>query len=114
LADFLPEAFRQADTVTSAPPSAETPPSFNWDRLVDEHLAKQTGKLYDEAIAVTEREIITRVLGRVAGNQVQAAKALGITRTTLRAKMRQLGISLGTIIQQKGPSDDRKTDLGDQ
>jgi len=111
LADFLSETFQQVDTRTSALPSAEIPPSLSWDRLVDEHLAKKTGTLYDDAIAVTEREIITRVLRRVAGNQVRAATALGITRTTLRAKMKQLGISLGTIVQQVGPT---KEDLGHQ
>ena len=100
LADFLPEAVRQAETTAADVVPQQTPPPVDWDRLVDEHLAGQAGKLYDEAIAMTEREVITRVLARMAGNQVQAAKALGITRTTLRAKMKQLGISLGTVVQR--------------
>jgi two-component system nitrogen regulation response regulator GlnG len=115
LVDFLPESVRQAGRMAPHTPSPQTSASVDWDRLVDEHLGKHTGELYDEAIAITEREIITRVLGRVAGNQVQAAKALGITRTTLRAKMKQLGISLGTLIQQAAPpEEDPAGDRGDQ
>ena len=110
LTEFLPEAIRRYDGSNSHPPMATSSSSVDWDRFVDEHIQKRTGEIYDEAIALTEREVITRVLKRVTGNQVQAAKLLGITRTTLRSKMRQLGISLGTVIEQVPQSDDEPTD----
>jgi len=112
LTEFLPEAIRRYDIPTPHLPVARTASSVDWDRFVDEHIQKRTGEIYDEAIALTEREVITRVLKRVTGNQVQAAKLLGITRTTLRSKMRQLGISLGTVIEQVLQSEDELAEPG--
>ena len=41
-----------------------------------------------------ERSLVTRVLRHTGGNQLQAAKILGITRGSLRTKIRTLGISI--------------------
>ena len=48
--------------------------------------------LYAEALAAMERQVITRVLRHTGGNQVRAAQVLGITRGSLRTKIRALGI----------------------
>lgn len=40
-----------------------------------------------------ERRIILRVLGKTGGNQTEAAKLLGLRRTTLSYRMKCLGIS---------------------
>ncbi|MGH7127758.1 MAG: helix-turn-helix domain-containing protein [Planctomycetaceae bacterium] len=45
-----------------------------------------------------ERYVLTRVLEKTDGNQSQAAKILGITRGSLRNKIRSLGISIGQVI----------------
>jgi two-component system nitrogen regulation response regulator GlnG len=47
-----------------------------------------------------EAEVITRVLKHTDGNQVEAAKVLGITRTTLRSKIRHLGIAIDKVVHQ--------------
>ena len=39
-----------------------------------------------------EREMIVRALAETAGNQVHAAKILGITRATLRKRIAKFGI----------------------
>lgn len=52
------------------------------------------GSLYAEAIAETERKLISRVLQHTSGNQAQAARILGITRVSLRKKLRTHGIDL--------------------
>ncbi len=44
---------------------------------------------YDEL----EKEYINRVLTQVAGNQTEAARIMGIPRTTLRGKMKRLGLT---------------------
>jgi Fis family transcriptional regulator len=49
--------------------------------------------LYDLVIEETERGMITEVLKWCKGNRTNAADMLGITRTTLRNKMRKLNIS---------------------
>ena len=54
--------------------------------------------LYDQALARMETELITRVLRRTGGNQLEAARILGVTRTTLRTKLRQLGIAIDRVV----------------
>ncbi|HUJ12119.1 MAG TPA: sigma-54 dependent transcriptional regulator [Verrucomicrobiae bacterium] len=44
-------------------------------------------------ITAVERELITRALVETNGNQVQAAKLLGITRATLRKRIARFGIA---------------------
>ena len=49
---------------------------------------------YREMIALAEETIITQTLQQTNGNQSQAADLLGITRYTLREKIKSLAISL--------------------
>jgi two-component system nitrogen regulation response regulator GlnG len=49
-----------------------------------------------------ERRLLTRVLQQTGGNQLQAAKILGITRGSLRTKIRALGI----VIERSVTSDE--------
>ncbi len=49
--------------------------------------------LYRQVGKATDRVLLERVLSHVKGNQVQASELLGISRTTLRAKLRSAGIS---------------------
>ena len=48
--------------------------------------------IYDMVLKHVEKPMIEVVLGRVEGNQTQAAAMLGIDRNTLRKKMQQLRI----------------------
>ena len=50
------------------------------------------GLLYKSVIEMVERPLIEHVLRRVEGNQLKAARILGINRNTMRAKIRKLGI----------------------
>jgi nitrogen regulation protein NR(I) len=54
-------------------------------------LAKKDPKV--KIMAVVERELITRALVETSGNQVQAAKLLGITRATLRKRIEKFKIA---------------------
>lgn len=53
----------------------------------------KANQLYDLVIEETERGMILEVLKWCKGNRSNAADILGITRTTLRNKMRKLKIS---------------------
>lgn len=48
--------------------------------------------LYDTVVSEVEKALITIVLRETGGNQLQAARALGINRNTLRAKIKQYRI----------------------
>lgn len=48
--------------------------------------------LYQMVIPEVERALIMMVMDETQGNQIRAAKLLGINRNTLRSKIRKLGI----------------------
>jgi len=93
LADFLPDSVRLG---TPAPPA--TTGTFDWDQYVGSMIASGTEDLYAESLARMEREVLVRVLRHTNGNQLQAARILGITRGSLRNKIRTLGISISRSI----------------
>ncbi|MEN6452168.1 MAG: sigma-54 dependent transcriptional regulator [Thermoguttaceae bacterium] len=73
--------------------------SLEFDDFVDERLRAGSTSLYAEALAFTERLMLTKVLKHTGGNQSQAAKILNITRGTLRSKIRELGITIHQAVQ---------------
>jgi two-component system nitrogen regulation response regulator GlnG len=67
---------------------------FDWDTFVSRIIATGNDDLYAQSLERMEREVLMRVLRHTGGNQLQAAKILGITRGSLRTKIRSLGISI--------------------
>jgi DNA-binding NtrC family response regulator len=61
------------------------------EALTDQVCDRVTESL-DAVARGIERRIILRVLGRTGGNQTEAAKLLGIKRTTLNYKMKKMNI----------------------
>jgi len=51
--------------------------------------------LYYSVIADMEKPLIEKTLKETFGNQLKAAKLLGINRNTLRNKIRKFGIEVG-------------------
>lgn len=51
-----------------------------------------------QVIAAVERQLVIQALRETGGNQVQAAKLLGITRATLRKRIERFGIEVATTI----------------
>lgn len=60
--------------------------------LSDIFINKKNGEIYRTLLEELERPLIEAVLRRTEGNQLQAAKMLGINRNTLRAKIKKLNI----------------------
>ena len=50
--------------------------------------------LYDMVIPEVEKSLILMVMKETKGNQIKAAKMLGINRNTLRSKIKKLGIKI--------------------
>ena len=50
------------------------------------------GEVYDAALAEFERPLFATVLAQTGGNQLRAARVLGINRNTLRKRLTQLGL----------------------
>lgn len=50
------------------------------------------GSLYHDALAVLEKPVFEHALARTEGNQLRAARLLGINRNTLRKRLGELGV----------------------
>lgn len=60
--------------------------------LVREAAAAESGKLYRTVMARIERPLLRQALDLAGGNQLKAARLLGINRNTLRKRLRLLGL----------------------
>ena len=62
---------------------------------LSENLYKEKkGVLYKSILEAVEKPLIEDVLERTEGNQLKAAKILGINRNTIRAKIKKLSIDV--------------------
>ena len=96
LVDFLPALLTGATPAGAPIPAAGD--LMEWDRFVADRIGAGSSNLYGEALERMEREVLVRLLKHTLGNQLQAAKILGITRGSLRTKIRALGIKIGQSV----------------
>ena len=98
LSDFLPEIVQGGGWSALRTACGDEGSGEYWERFINERLTSGVEDLYDQALTRMETELISRVLRRTGGNQVEAARILGVTRTTLRSKLRQLGIAIDRVV----------------
>lgn len=55
---------------------------------------EKKGLLYKSVLEAVERPLLEQTLERCEGNQLKAARILGINRNTMRAKIKSLGIDV--------------------
>lgn len=55
---------------------------------------EKQGLVYKTVLEIIERPLIEHILERTEGNQLKAARILGINRNTMRAKIKKLGIKV--------------------
>lgn len=60
--------------------------------LSDYWYSEKKGQLYKSVLTEIEKPLLEYILERTEGNQLKAAKILGINRNTMRAKIKKLGI----------------------
>jgi two-component system nitrogen regulation response regulator GlnG len=98
LPEFLPAPLHAPAAGNGAGTASAETPGIDLDRFIEDRLQAGSEDLYAESLGLLERRLLTRVLQQTAGNQVQAARILGITRSSLRTKIRALRISIGRTI----------------
>jgi DNA-binding protein Fis len=62
--------------------------------LVERLSRARSGRIYREALELLERPLIGHVLAMTGGNQLRAARVLGLNRNTLRKRCRELNLAL--------------------
>jgi two-component system nitrogen regulation response regulator GlnG len=62
--------------------------------LAEELLRSRPGHVYRAAVAILERPLLAHVLAATGGNQLRAARLLGLNRNTLRKRCRELALDL--------------------
>jgi two-component system nitrogen regulation response regulator GlnG len=98
LPDFLPHFLRGCGDVRQPPAPVGLP---GWEQMLRKGLQLDTDNLYADALALMERDLISRVLNYTEGNQQQAAKILGISRLSVRRKIQSLGIRIERSVVRK-------------
>jgi DNA-binding NtrC family response regulator len=81
------------------------------ERFIELQLPLETGNLYADCTEQLERMLLTRVLRHTGGNQSQAARILGITRSFLRKKVLQLHISIVPVVGIEEPDAEENVSL---
>ncbi|MCC7086976.1 MAG: sigma-54-dependent Fis family transcriptional regulator [Pirellulales bacterium] len=97
IAEFFPPELHTAEANKSLA-ADDVEGRLPLEKLVEERLRAGSREIYAEALEAMERTLLTMVLSQTAGNQSRAAEALGITRGSLRNKIRSLGITIGRTI----------------
>jgi two-component system nitrogen regulation response regulator GlnG len=109
LAEFLPEHLLAAThpAASAAGPDggvAEAEAAaFDLAAFIESRLPTAAGSLYAEVIGAVERILLARVLRHTHGHQIQASELLGISRGTLRHRMRTLGMTMGRTVVEDEP-----------
>jgi DNA-binding protein Fis len=93
--DLVIEEFQSSDepNVMDSEKLASFP---NWK----EYIERYKGELYEKIMSETEKVLLEQVLKETEGNQVQAAKILGISRFTLRDRLEKYNIQKEVIIKK--------------
>lgn len=85
---------------SDAPLSTIDPLAATVQELIDEG----STEIYAETLKYMERQLLTTILAQTDGNQSKAASMLGITRGSLRNKIRSLGIVIKQVATSEADS----------
>ena len=94
LSSFLPEMSGAAGAEAPAPP-----PGFDLAGFVRQRLLPTTNDLMDQTYREVDRVLLTLALEYTHGNYTEAAKLLGISRQTMRVRLRALGLQVAHSVE---------------
>ena len=114
--DFLPKFGNNKTPVAEVKnqPQVETSLRSEIENLIQQRVQSGEWNVYDTVIQHVERQLITQVLEFTQGNQVEASNILGITRTTLRTKIKKLGIQINRNIATRAEDAGSDEDQSDR
>ena len=112
LPQFLPPELRAAAVGHPESAAFRNDHGDDWSRLgsfIEAALANGESDIYRRAIEQFDRELLARAISQVGGHQANAATLLGLSRPTLRAKLRALGMTMEKVVSTESKSlpDDR-------
>ena len=99
---FLPESLGGSRTPPAATPGDEG--VLRVEPFLRQRMEAGSEEIYQEAHQHLDRLLLPLVLEWTDGNKLQAARLLGITRKTLRLRLRTLGLS--ELMSAEGDEDD--------
>jgi DNA-binding NtrC family response regulator len=110
--EFLPASIRPPSTDRA---NDERLPivAGEWDTLIEKLLVDAPTGLYDEWLARTDSILLNHILKRTNGNLVQASKILGMHRSTIRSKIRDLKLDVQSFREQVPGASDQEDASGD-
>jgi two-component system nitrogen regulation response regulator GlnG len=97
LPEFLPDLLRRDSRAVEASPT-ERAEMTNLEALIDGMLQRGEKDVHAKVIQMVERLLLTHALRHTHGHQAQASDLLGLNRTTLRYKLRDLGLTLDKVV----------------
>jgi two-component system nitrogen regulation response regulator GlnG len=80
-------------------------PARDLQAFIDERLQAESTNLYAESLEMMERHLLSTIMQATQGNLSRAAAILGITRGSVRNKLKTLGISVERQIQLNDDSE---------
>jgi two-component system, NtrC family, nitrogen regulation response regulator GlnG len=92
----LSESLEQGNVIRLAKKGNIKDLAFIKDKVIeleDSWYDEKKGALYKSIMHEIEKPLIEHILERTEGNQLKAARILGINRNTMRAKIKKLGIN---------------------
>jgi two-component system nitrogen regulation response regulator GlnG len=110
LSEFLPTEIRGRTDTPQESSGRDNQPTLS--AFVEDRLRAASESLYADAVAFMERVVLTRVLRHTRGNQSRAAKILGITRGSLRSKLRELRITIDQEVNVDGARNEPPLPVG--
>jgi len=95
LPEFLPEHILSADNADLVPPTESNviEGELNWESLsnmVKQEIERGSAGVYRRVLLLFDQLVVNAAINRAGGNQAAAAEILGLSRPTLRSKIRQI------------------------